>query len=506
MQIAPSSPVSASPLPLTTDDATERTCANCDAPMHGPYCGVCGQHALDGNRLTFKALWGEFRRRFLHLEHGLLLTLRHMTFKPGHVIGRYLRGERKRYVNPLGFVVMATAFNLVVHALTDYQDRMLEQLGSGTMNAGSTSRSLEEMLRTFTTWSMENSTYLTVVICLFIALFLRLFMGQKMRVAEGLVFGLFCYGQVTVIGALAELSYLVWPDALNSMNVEMMIDSGLLLVLVCAAAYQMFKTWGSVALAALSVVLGYVGYMVFLSVVMIGFVLATLLADGEQAWTLRDAAAQGRADVVSALIVGGGDPNFTTSRTLLQDAAQAGHVAVVDTLLARGADPDRIDGDGHTALTLAIRDDRFDVARSLVAAGASPMASEHVGDALRHALHRSQVTLALTILESGVDPNAASDSTGNTPLIEAATHDLPGAVRALLARGADPDAARANAEAYTPLHEAIEGDYLEVASLLLEGGADPTTPTGDDRAPLQLADSDPMRALIQSALNKRRAQ
>ncbi len=283
----PSLPPSAAPvsvLPLATEGADDSTtCANCDAPMHGPYCGICGQHALDGNRLTFKALWGEFRRRFLHLEHGLLLTLRHMMFKPGHVIGRYLRGERKRYVNPLGFVVMATAFNLIVHALTDFQNRIVEQIGAGALSAGSTSRSMEEVIRAFVLWGAENGTYLSVVVCLFIALFLRLFMGRKVRVAEGLVFGLFCYGQVTVIGSLAELLYLVWPDALRHMNIEPAIDIGLLFVLVCVAAYQLFRTWGAVALAALSVGLGFTCHYLFQGVVMLGF----MVRDAGDGWRAR---------------------------------------------------------------------------------------------------------------------------------------------------------------------------------------------------------------------------
>lgn len=469
--------------------------------MHGPYCGICGQHALDGNRLTFKALWGEFRRRFLHLEHGLLLTLRHMTLKPGHVIGRYLRGERKRYVNPLGFVVMATAFNLIVHALTDYKERMIEQVGAGALSAGSTSRSIDEIIRTFLTWTMENGTYLTVASCLFIALFLRLFMGRKMCVAEGLVFGLFCYGQATVIGTLGELLYLIWPDALSNMNIEVAIDASLLFVLSGVAAYQLFRTWGAVALTTLSVALGYAAYFAFLFVLMLGFLLAMLIADGEREWTLSEASIQGRAEVVAMLIEQGGDPNYTINRTLLHQAAQAGHLAVVDTLLAHGADMDRIDGEGHTALTLAIRNDHFDVARALLESGASPSVAEQSGQALRLSLHRSEVALALVLLEAGADPNLASDSTGNTPLIEAATHDHPDAVRALLAKGADPNAARTNEEAHTALHEAVEEGYLEVARLLLDGGADPTIRTGNGRPPLELATTDEMRALIQSALD-----
>ncbi len=462
---------------------------------------------MESDRLTFKVLWGEFRRRFLHLEYGLLLTLRHMTFKPGHVIGRYLRGERKRYVNPLGFVVMATAFNLIVHALTDYQERIVEQIGEGAMNAGSTSRSMDEVLGTFVTWSMENSTYLTVIVCLFIALFLRLFMGRKMRIAEGLVFGLFCYGQVTVIGSLAELLYLVWPEALHSMNVELMIDAGLLLVLVCVAAYQMFRTWGSVVLAMLSVALGYVSYGVFLGVVLLGFTVATLVSDGgERDWTLSDATAEGRADVVSTLIAQGGDANYTSTRTLLHNAALAGHIAVIDTLIARGAEVDRVDGDGHTALTLAIANDQFDAARALVEAGGLQNLPERSGDALRLALHRGEIDLAMSLLDAGADPNATSDGAGNTPLIEAATHDHADAVRALLARGADPNTARTNDEAHTPLHEAAEEGYLEVVRLLLDGGADPAIKAGSGQTALDLADSKEMRALIQSVLDARSNQ
>ena len=232
---------------------------------------------------------------------------------------------------------------------------------------------------------------------------------------------------------------------------------------------------------------------------MLGFVLVTLFSGDDRAWTLRDATQEGRADVVALLIREGADPDYTTNRTVLHEAAALGHAAVVDTLLARGAAIDPVDSDGHSPLTLAVSNDHFDVARTLMAAGAVQNLPRQAGGALRWALHRSEVDLAMALLGAGADPNATGSMSGNTPLIEAATHDHPDAVRALIAAGADPNAARTDDEGNAPLHEAAGDGYAEVVRALLNAGADSNMPNGEGQTPLDLAESEEVRAILRAA-------
>lgn len=70
-------------------------------------------------------------------------------------------------------------------------------------------------------------------------------------------------------------------------------------------------------------------------------------------------------------------------------------------------------------------------------------------------------------------------------LIEAARKKIPPLVRALIAKGADPNAA--DHDGGTALHWAVAGGSFEVVRLLLEAGADPVRADKDGMTPLALA-------------------
>lgn len=67
----------------------------------------------------------------------------------------------------------------------------------------------------------------------------------------------------------------------------------------------------------------------------------------------------------------------------------------------------------------------------------------------------------------------SSDEEGTTALYLASVQDLPGAVRLLLAAGADPDRASGPEAGDLPLCGAACGGHTEVAEALLSAGADP---------------------------------
>ncbi len=78
---------------------TERACANCDAPLSGPYCTRCGQQ----DRETEQAL-GPFLLEFLtgvvSFDSRVWRTVGPLLLKPGGVTAQYLEGRRARYVPP----------------------------------------------------------------------------------------------------------------------------------------------------------------------------------------------------------------------------------------------------------------------------------------------------------------------------------------------------------------------------------------------------------------------
>jgi uncharacterized protein len=156
---------------------------------------------------------------------------------------------------------------------------------------------------------------------------------------------------------------------------------------------------------------------------------------------LMRASEEGHVDVVNALLAAGANPNVkghvsslterkhsdhaTGGFTALMFAVRNGHENVARALVKGGADLKATNGDGLTATSIAIVNDRFDLARTLLDLGADPNDGAlffavdmhdattdmraHDGSRLR-AEHPNQLTaldLVKLLLEKGADPNKA---------------------------------------------------------------------------------------------------
>ena len=197
------------------------------------------------------------------------------------------------------------------------------------------------------------------------------------------------------------------------------------------------------------------------------------------------AAAEGHIDVVDALLKAGANPNLKarvsdlskrTPRTdfpsggftALMWATRDGDEALTRRLIEGGTDVNLTDGDGETALVLAIVNDRFDLAKTLLDLGANPKMDDSLYEAVEmhdattdwrakdgtqlRADHPNQLTaldLIRILLEAGADPNkpftgqlhSASmccDTKGaGTPFYRAAVAADVEGMKLMIAHGAD---------------------------------------------------------------------
>jgi ankyrin repeat protein len=211
------------------------------------------------------------------------------------------------------------------------------------------------------------------------------------------------------------------------------------------------------------------------------------LQDRDGMNALMTAVINGRKDNVRLLLEAGADLEALSpaGETALMVAIRAGQADLVDYLLARGADPDVHDQDdllthkgytplmyaarygvgddgmrmlrsliahraaagarrpnGETALTIAQRNGRQDMAAELARLGArdeSPYAGMGAGDALIKAIRLGDPAKVRGLLDAAADPNFRNTLTGVTPLAAAAFYGRLEAAELLIARGARID-------------------------------------------------------------------
>jgi ankyrin repeat protein len=263
-------------------------------------------------------------------------------------------------------------------------------------------------------------------------------------------------------------------------------------------------------------------------------------SEGETA--LMTAARTGIPAAVKTLLAYGADVNAKETwrgQTALMWAAAEGHGETIEVLLEAGAQINARSTAGWTALLFAAREGKIPAVKALLAgganvddallarpgrgrgagaggagaAGAGPRTPARGSSALVLAVGSGHFELAATLLDAGADPNAAAQ--GWTALHHITWIRKPGTgsndpapygsgnmdsltlVKKLKAHGADVNArvtrrpnvgvTALNFVGATPFFMAARGGDTELMRLLVELGADPLLPNQDGTTPLMVA-------------------
>jgi Protein of unknown function (DUF3667) len=76
------------------------SCGNCAAPLNGPYCAQCGQHAHESAR-SLSVLLHDALDLVTHMDGRFWRTIRTLLWQPGQLTVDYFAERRARYVSPL---------------------------------------------------------------------------------------------------------------------------------------------------------------------------------------------------------------------------------------------------------------------------------------------------------------------------------------------------------------------------------------------------------------------
>lgn len=283
-------------------------CLDCGAERLGDYCHDCGQHHID-DRLTLRLVWREFAERFLKFERGLPVTAKLAVLDPGRLAREYVSGRRRRYVNPVSFLLIGSAIAVLLIPLYASAERLMNdpglsmaspesgaavgfdigvRMGGGDPSAVSAeereailaqaAESQAEGLSAYLATVSQLYSVFSVVLALALAGFLKLFFSGRARsdtFAETLVLGLFFAGMYTALSAIVASAI---AQVGGPLTVGMVATTLLLVVGAAWSAAGFYgRTWGNAALGALSGVAALAVYMVSVMVIALPVMIIKML-------------------------------------------------------------------------------------------------------------------------------------------------------------------------------------------------------------------------------------
>ena len=184
-------------------------CKNCGYHLDPTekYCHKCGARVIH-NRLTTKGLMAQLGEEFLNYDNKLLKTFKDLIKKPEDVIDGFIRGVRKRYVNPVGYFTLAVSFaglfNFILNKF--FPNRMKE-----VFSALNTDEAQLEVSMEFSEVFVEYQSLLFFASIPLLALISRVvfYKNKRYNYTEHLVLNIYTYSEASILTTILSFAT-VW--------------------------------------------------------------------------------------------------------------------------------------------------------------------------------------------------------------------------------------------------------------------------------------------------------
>jgi Protein of unknown function (DUF3667) len=187
-------------------------CANCDRAIdreEQKFCPACGQ-PTPAHRIDWHFLGHELEHSVLHMDRGILYSLKHLMLRPGHLMRDYIEGRRARQVKPLMLLMIMAAAMVFLAKYFLEGDLVGSAMSAGAATGAGADRSLDgarvtNALAAVKNWMNANYAATTLILLPFEAMAFKLAFRRvgNLNYPEWLVIATFMTVQSFVIMAFA---------------------------------------------------------------------------------------------------------------------------------------------------------------------------------------------------------------------------------------------------------------------------------------------------------------
>lgn len=209
-------------------------CANCNSLVETNFCPSCGQKK-DIHRISVGHVVHEGFHSVTHADKGFLLLVKELITRPGYVAKEYIEGKRKRYFNPLSFLVISSALLAYFGTITGFMERLTSNSQRGARQG---SQYWGEVMHIAST----NGKWLTLLLMapLFALLSWIFFIRKPYNYGENFVLHAFIFGEAAFVRLIVFIPLsLLFPQHFTILN--LMIYEVLYLTFLTVAYKQMFQ-------------------------------------------------------------------------------------------------------------------------------------------------------------------------------------------------------------------------------------------------------------------------
>ncbi|WP_296312264.1 DUF3667 domain-containing protein [Winogradskyella sp. UBA3174] len=182
-------------------------CKNCNTKLStdSEFCNSCGAKVIR-HRLTFKNIFEHITETFFNYDNKLLRTLIDLFKKPEIVIGGYVEGVRRRYVNPISYLALAlTVGGIYIIVLNKFFPNAMTE-----MSAVSVEAQQETTIKIVNAIQEYYSITMVLLIPLYALLSRLVFINRKeFNYTEHVVMAMYIMAQFSLVSSFLNIALLV---------------------------------------------------------------------------------------------------------------------------------------------------------------------------------------------------------------------------------------------------------------------------------------------------------